>query len=139
MRAPLSPAQFANPAGQLWEEPTGFLRVAWGSQPRTLADTQGLFEQMLRSLQRRGWGRILVDQKGMPPFSTAEQQWVAHEWLPRAVREGGYRFGAVLVSSDVLVRLATAYVTTHVQGLPLVYRSFDSEPEAVRWLSQQPV
>jgi hypothetical protein len=38
----------------------------------------------------------------------------------------------------VLVRLATAYVTTHVQGLPLAYRSFDTETEAVRWLLDQP-
>ncbi|WP_046243895.1 hypothetical protein [Hymenobacter terrenus] len=71
----------------------------------------------------------------MRSFTAAEQQWVAHKWLPRAV-EGGYRRGAVVVSPNVLVRLATAYVTTNVQGLPLVYRSFDSEAEAVRWLLQ---
>lgn len=74
----------------------------------------------------------------MQPFSQSEQHWVAHDWRPRAVREGGYRHGAVLVSPNVLVRLATAYVTSHVQGLPLVYRSFDADADAGRWLPQQP-
>lgn len=129
---------FENTAGQLLADPAGFLRANWSREARKLADTQALFEQMLRSLKQRGWGRILVNQNGMRPFTPAEQQWVAHEWLPRAVREGGYRFGAVLVSPDVLVRLATAYVTTNVHGLPLVYRSFENEAEALRWLQQQP-
>jgi hypothetical protein len=129
---------FTNAAGQLWEDPAGFLRVDWSSKPRGPLDAQNLFAQMLQSLQQRNWSRILIDQTNMQPFTPAEQQWVAHEWLPRAVRESGYRHGAVLVSPDVLVRLATAYVTTSIQGLPLVYRSFDAEAEAVAWLTQQP-
>ncbi|MBO2010237.1 hypothetical protein [Hymenobacter negativus] len=129
---------FKNNAGQLLADPTGFLRTNWGSQARTLAETRDLFINMQRELQRHRWSRILINQVGMAPFSQAEQQWVAHEWLPQAVQAGGYRHGAVLVSHDVLVRLATAYVTTHVQGLPLVYRSFDKDADAVRWLVQQP-
>ena len=129
---------FKNKAGQLLADPAGFLRANWGTQPRILADTRDLFNAMQRQLQVHRWGRILITQVGMAPFTPAEQQWVAHEWLPQAVRAGGYRYGAVVVAHDVLVRLATAYVTTNVQGLPLVYRSFDSEAEAVRWLVQQP-
>jgi hypothetical protein len=138
MKTPALPAHFANAAGQLREDPAGFLRVDWGTRPRSTAEVQELFEQMVRSLQQRGWSRILINQTSMQPFTPAEQRWVAHDWLPRAVRGGGYRHGAVLVSTDVLVRLATAYVTTNVQGLALVYRSFDAEAEAVRWLLQQP-
>lgn len=130
---------FKNNAGQLLADPAGFLRVNWGAQARTEADTRGLFLNIQRELRRHNWSRILINQAGMAPFTQAEQQWVAHEWLPQAVQTGGYRHGAVVVSPDVLVRLATAYVTTHVQGLPLVYRSFDDEAEAVRWLTQQPV
>jgi len=129
---------FKNNAGQLLADPAGFLRANWGTQARNLTDTRNLFLTMQRELQNHRWSRILVNQAGMPPFTTAEQQWIAHEWLPQAVQAGGYRFGAVVVSPDVLVRLATAYVTTHVQGLPLVYRSFDSDADAVRWLLQQP-
>ena len=73
----------------------------------------------------------------MRAFPTAEQQWIAREWLPRAATEGGYRFGAIVLSEDVFTRLATAYVTTSVQGLPLVYRTFTDEAAAVAWLCQQ--
>jgi hypothetical protein len=136
---PLPTLYFQNNAGQLLEDPAGFLRANWSPGPRTLDDTKGLFNYMLRGLQKHGWSRILITQTGMLPFSPAEQQWVAHEWLPRAVSEGGYRHGAIVVSYEVLVRLATAYVTTHLQGLPLVYRSFETDAEAVRWLMKQPV
>jgi hypothetical protein len=140
MRAsPTSPLfQFTNSAGQLREDTAGFLYTYWSPGRRGPNDAQELFEQMLRVLQRRGWSRILVNQVDMQPFSVAEQQWIAREWLPRAVEEGGYRHGAVLVSPNVLVRLATAYVTISVQGLPMIYRSFDTEAAATRWLAQQP-
>ncbi|UOQ97812.1 hypothetical protein MUN81_21620 [Hymenobacter sp. 5317J-9] len=132
------PLLFENTAGQLLADPAGFLRATWGPRPRTLAETQALFNQMLRCLQQQRWSRILINQLRMPPFSPTEQQWIAQSWLPRAVTEGGYRHGAVVVSPDVLVRLATAFVTTSVQGLPLTYRSFGTDAAATAWLSQQP-
>jgi hypothetical protein len=133
-----TPVLFTNSAGHLQADPAGFLRISWGSQPRQLAATQALFEQLLRQLQATGQSRVLINQTQMPPFSPDEQHWITTNWLPRAATEGGYRHGAVLVSPTVLVRLATAYITTYVQGLPLLYRSFDNEAEAVRWLLQQP-
>ena len=132
------PVLFHNAAGQLQEDPAGFLYIRWAAHARTLADTQALFSSMSEALRRRGWGKILINQVEMWPFSPAEQQWVAQEWLPRAVRESGYRYGAVLVSHDAYTRLATAYITTSVGGLPLRYRSFDEEAQARAWLRQQP-
>ncbi|QJX46651.1 hypothetical protein HMJ29_06745 [Hymenobacter taeanensis] len=130
---------FENAAGRLLEDPLGFMQVNWAMQPRTLADVKALFTQMALSLQQRRWGRILVDQSQMPPFSQEEQRWIAEQWLPAAVQSSGYRYGAVVVSQDVFTRLATAYITTHVQGLPLTYRSFETETEARAWLTKQPV
>lgn len=129
---------FENTAGAIWEDPDGFLRVYWSAHPREMEDTRGLFTHIMRGLTRYGWSRVLIRQTGMPAFTIAEQQWVAQQWLPMAVVEGGYRHGAVVVSEDVMVRLATAYVTTQVQGLPLVYRSFGTEEAAATWLRQQP-
>ncbi|MBF9142681.1 hypothetical protein [Hymenobacter properus] len=137
MNRPTPELLFENQAGRLEADAAGFLRTTWSSKRRTLADTQGLFNAMLRGLQQRRWGRILINQIHMMPFTPAEQQWVAADWLPRAVAEGGYRFGAVVVSPDVLVRLATAFVTTNVQGLPLTYRTFDTDAQATQWLGQQ--
>jgi hypothetical protein len=129
---------YANTAGQLLADPAGFLRAHWAAGPRTPADTQALFASIAQALQRRGWGRVLVNQTAMQPFSVAEQQWVAQHWLPLAVQQSGYRHGAVVVSTDAYTRLATAYITTSVGGLPLRYRSFDAEAEAVAWLRRQP-
>jgi hypothetical protein len=129
---------FSNTAGQLLADPARFLRARWSAQPRTLADTQALFTNMALALRQRGWNRILINQVAMRPFSPAEQAWISQEWLPQAVRDSGYRAGAVVVSTDTYTRLATAYITTSVGGLPLRYRSFDTEAEAVAWLVQQP-
>ena len=119
-------------------DPEGFLRAYWTIQPRTLADTQALFTSMSTALAQRDWSRILVNQVSMRPFSAAEQQWVTREWLPQAVQQSGYRYGAVVVSTDIYARLATSLITTNVGGLPLRYRSFDQEADATAWLRQQP-
>jgi len=129
---------FTNAAGRLLADPEGFVRAYWTTQPRTLADTQALFASMSAALAQRGWSRILVNQVSMRPFSPAEQQWVAQEWLPGAVQQSGYRSGAVVLSTDIYARLATSFITTSVGGLPLRYRSFDQEAEALAWLRQQP-
>lgn len=92
---------------------------------------------MMRGLSRNKWSRMLINQVGMAPFSRQEQEWVAQEWLPRAL-EAGYRYGAVVVSTDVMVRLATAYITTQAPASALTYRSFETDSEAVEWLQQQP-
>lgn len=129
---------FENNAGQLLQDPAGFLRINWSTRARTLPELQDFCEHMLLAMQRNRWARALGNQREMTPFSAPEQQWVTQQWLPRMVREGGYRFGALIVSPNVMVRLATAYVTTNVQGLPLVYRSFETETAALQWLLQQP-
>lgn len=125
-------------AGQVYADPAGFVRVHWSSQPRTFAETCAMLTTAASTLARYGWGRVLVDQTNMPPFSPQEQQWITQEWLPAAVTVSGYRIGAVVVSTNVLTRLATAFVTTNFSDLPLRYRSFDTEAEAVAWLLQQP-
>ena len=125
-------------AGQVYADPAGFVRINWSGQSRTFAETQAMLNTAAATLARYGWGRILVDQTHMRPFSPQEQLWVAEEWLPAAVQQSGYRFGAVVVSTNVLTRLATAYVTTSFADLPLRYRSFDDEAAAVAWLLQQP-
>ena len=125
-------------AGQVFADPAGFVRVHWSGQPRTLAETRAMLTTAATTLERYGWGRILTNQTSMLPFSPEEQQWITQEWLPAAVLTSGYRFGAVVVSANVLTRLATAFVTTNFSDLPLRYRSFDGEAEAIAWLLQQP-
>jgi hypothetical protein len=127
-----------NNAGQVIVDPAGFLRLHWHDQPRMFADTCAMFTAAAAGLERYAWGRILINQVNMQPFSPQEQRWISQEWLPDAVRTSGYRFGAVVVATNVLTRLATAFVTASFGDLPLRYRSFDAEQEAIAWLVQQP-
>lgn len=127
-----------NNAGQVIVDPAGFLRLHWSNQPRTFAETCAMFTTAAAALARYEWGRILISQINMRPFSPQEQEWISQQWLPEAVRTSGYRYGAVVVATNVLTRLATAYVTASFADLPLRYRSFDAEQEAITWLLQQP-
>jgi len=137
---PLAPAPtpfFENAAGHILADPAGFVRSYWGPQPRTLADTQAFLGQLTRAMQHYGQARVLSNQTAMIPLTPPEQAWVAQEWLPHAVHQAGYRACAVVLATSLYARLAMAYVTTNVQGLPMRYRSFDSEEAAVAWLLQQ--
>lgn len=98
-----------------------------------------MFEAAARALRQYGWGRILINQVHMVPFTPEEQRWISQEWLPGAVHESGYRAGAVVVATNVLTRLATAYITTSSPETLLRYRSFDLEAAAIEWLLAQPV
>ena len=95
---------------------------------------QALLGHTTRLLARRGDGRLLVDQRLMTPFTPDEQQFVIQEWLPLTILEGGYRYGAVVLAHDVFARLATATVVTAARDLPMTYRYFDNEAEAITWL-----
>jgi hypothetical protein len=128
---------FENAAGRLLVDSAGFLRLHWSAGARTLADTQGLLLHMSQTLPQYGWHRVLANQVEMLAFSADEQAWVTQQWLAQAVASG-YRTCAILVAANTFARLATAYITTNVQGLPMRYRSFDLEAEAVAWLLQQP-
>jgi len=141
MKAPVKQAPtllFENAAGRVLADAAGFLRLVWSAQPRQLADTQGLFGAVSQGLRQRGWGRVLADQTHLPPFSPDEQRWISQDWLPGDGQASGYRHGAILVSSNVLSRLATAYITSGLHASGLRYRSFDDEPTAVAWLLCQP-
>jgi hypothetical protein len=128
---------FENAAGRVVADPAGFVRSQWGPQPRTLADTQALLHHLSRAMQHYGQHTVLSDQQAMQPFSASEQAWVSEHWLPQAVHETGYRICAVVLATNLYARLAMAFVTTSVKGLPMRYRSFDNEADAKAWLLQQ--
>ncbi len=73
----------------------------------------------------------------MMPIPPPEQEWLLHEWLPRALRDGGYRYAAVLPSHEVFARLASTNVSMRVMTPYPVYRWFDNEGSALEWLRQQ--
>lgn len=128
---------FENSVGRLWEEPAGYLRLEYKPGPRGEVEFRALLTHTAQALTRHHWKCVLVDQRHMIPFVISEQTWMTHEWLPRAVHESGYRYGAVLVANNVFARLAMTQVVLGTRDLPHSYRSFEHEAEATAWLLAQ--
>ncbi|WP_303312627.1 hypothetical protein [Hymenobacter sp. BT730] len=127
---------YDHPAAELRTDPTGFIRLTWKPHRRTLAEFQLVMEQFLRLLARQGTGLALIDQRQMPALIPAEQDWTLSDWLPRATRQAGYRYGAVLPADDVIARLATTNILMQAPDWP-VYRLFAEELVAIDWLQRQ--
>ncbi|MEJ7660049.1 MAG: hypothetical protein WKG07_10735 [Hymenobacter sp.] len=137
LTAPAPTLVFENAAGRIEADPAGFMRSCWVPGPRTLASTQALLHSLSQGMRRYGRPWVLINQIEMMPFTPEEQAWITQDWLPAAVREAGYRAGAVVLATDIYSRLATAFVTTNVHGLPIRYRSFEEEGPAIAWLLKQ--
>ena len=56
------------------------------------------------------------------------------EWLPQAVSESGYRFGAVQVAQNGFARLTRTQLMMATRELTHSYRTFEIEETAVAWL-----
>ncbi|RPD44159.1 hypothetical protein DNI29_22445 [Hymenobacter sediminis] len=128
---------YENAVGRAVDDPLGFARLTYQPGLREPDTFSSLLGHVTRLLARRGDGGLLVDQRRMSPFTAAEQRLVIEQWLPRAVAEGGYRFGAVILAEDAFARLATRTVTTAVREMPMRYQYFEQEADAITWLLQQ--
>ena len=134
MAKPTRSLYFENSAGRIWEEPEGYLRLQYFPGPREAVQFRALLTHTSRAMSRRQWSKALVDQRDMAPFNPTEQEWMTHEWLPHAVNEHGYRYGAILVAHNVFARLAMNQFIMASRDLPHTYRTFETEEEATTWL-----
>jgi hypothetical protein len=128
---------FKNSVGCLWEEPEAYLRLEYDPGPREEVQFRALLTHVRQAMQRRSWSRLLVNQQKMSPFTPSEESWMMNDWLPQAVRENGYRYGAVVVAHDVFARLAMTGIVMTSRKLGHTYRNFEHEREAVDWLLTQ--
>jgi hypothetical protein len=134
MQKPSRSLYFENSIGRIWEEPDNYLRLEYRPGVRDAVQFRALLTHTAQALARQGWSKILVDQRNMTPFSPNERDWMTDEWLPRAVNEHGYRYGAVLVARDVFARLAMNQFVMATRNLPHTYRTFEDEEAALAWL-----
>ena len=128
---------FKNSIGCIWEEPQDFLRLDYYPGPREEGQFRALLTHVRQAMQRRHWDRLLVNQQDMSAFTPTEESWMVNEWLPLAVRENGYRYGAVVVAHDVFARLAMGSIISTSRKLGHLYRNFEGESEAIAWLLAQ--
>ncbi|RZK15584.1 MAG: hypothetical protein EOO56_22535 [Hymenobacter sp.] len=128
---------FKNNAGCIWEESQGYVRLEYTPGIREEAQFRALLTHARQALHRRGWGKMLINQEQMSGFNPSEESWIVNEWLPLAVKEDGYRYGALIVAHNVFARLATANLVLTSRQLGHVYRNFEHDAEAVAWLLKQ--
>ncbi|UOQ97795.1 hypothetical protein MUN81_21530 [Hymenobacter sp. 5317J-9] len=128
---------FENSIGRIWEEPEGYVRLEYRAGVREPVQFRAMLTHLAQAMGRHRWSKALIDQREMTPFTPAELDWMANEWLPSAVRECGYRYGAALVAHDVFARLAMNQLVMASRGLAHTYRTFESEADAVAWLLGQ--
>ena len=125
---------FENGIGCIWEVPEGYLRLEYRPGPLEDVQFRALLRHTAHALSRRQWSKVLVDQRAMDPFNPTEQAWMSTEWLPQAVGESGYRFGAVLVAQNGFARLTRTQLIMATRELTHSYRTFETEETAVAWL-----
>ncbi len=125
---------FKNSIGCIWEEPQAYLRLDYYPGPREEVQFRALLTHVRQAMHRRGWSRLLINQQQMSAFTATEESWMTNEWLPQAVHENGYRYGAIIVAHDVFARLAMNSLLLTSRKLGHLYRNFEVETEAVSWL-----
>jgi hypothetical protein len=128
---------FKNSAGCLWEEPAAYIRLDYYAGVRSETQFQALLTHAQQAMKRHGWTRMLVNQQAMSAFTPTEESWMINDWLPRAVRDAGYRYGAVVVAHNVFARLAMTGLVMTSRKLGHLYRNFEHEPDAITWLLEQ--
>jgi hypothetical protein len=128
---------FKNNAGCVWEEPKNYLRLDYYPGIRSETQFQALLTHAQQAMKRHGWSKMLVNQQEMSALTAGEETWMVNEWLPRAVQDAGYRYGAVVVAHNVFARLAMTSVVMTSRKLGHLYRSFEHENEAIDWLLRQ--
>lgn len=137
MQKPANRLYFENAVGRVEEDKAGFVRLVYYQGLRKAETWHGLMQHTKHLLARQGHGLLLVDQQLMAPFSLPEQAWLVEQWLPRAIVEGGYRYGAVVQAHDAFARLAMETIRTQARDLHLTYRYFSEEAGAITWLLTQ--
>ncbi len=125
---------FENSAGRIWEEAEAYLRLEYKAGSRDAVQFRAILTHLMQAMSRNRWSRAMIDQRLMASYTPAERTWMSDEWLPRAVHEHGYRYGAALVAQDVFARLAMNQFVLANRSLPHTYRSFETEETALAWL-----
>jgi hypothetical protein len=128
---------FENAAGRLAEHPDGYAIFQYHPGLRKLSDLQALLTHTAALLRRRGWHKLLGDQRRMSPFTAQERALILDSWLTGSTMPKGV-YAAVILAEDVFARLAASQVITETQEAAITYRLFDTEAAAAAWLRQLP-
>lgn len=127
---------FENAVGRLSEHPNGYALVQYKAGSRVLSDFQSFHTHLGHLLRRRGWFKMLADQRQMAPFTEEEQSWIQDQWLAESQAIDHDMVAAVLLPDDVFARLSANQVINDAREGALAYHVFLDEMEAALWLSR---
>jgi hypothetical protein len=129
---------FENPVGRISEHAAGYALVQYQPGKRVFSEFQALLTHLGHLLQRRGWHKVLTDQRVMTPFTEPEQTWIREQWMSPALGQRPQTLVAVLLPHDVYARLASNLVMQDAREGALTYHIFEEEAAAGAWLQQAP-
>ncbi|UOR03672.1 hypothetical protein MUN82_12005 [Hymenobacter aerilatus] len=124
---------YQNEAGRLLYNTIGYVHLAWSAERITQTALEAFYEQVLALLLRTGASKILSEHGGRRPLSAEAQQWIATNWVPRAIAEAGFGFCAIVEGEDPVHRLATQSIIS-ISPNQLLYKRFSLMSEADAWL-----
>lgn len=126
---------FHNPLASVIEHPGQYIRVSWQAVPTFSTKLREVYEHVLRLLKESRLERVLCDHHCMTAIMPEDQEWLIKDWFPRAAREGGYRYCAIIESQDVYNRLGTNRVVQLLRGTsPINVSYFADTAAAEQWL-----
>ncbi|WP_139921886.1 hypothetical protein [Hymenobacter sp. DG01] len=131
------PLYYENPIGRLYEHPDGYVVVDYNAGQRQFNTFQAFLNHLENLLKRRGWNKMLANQRLLTPFSPEESHWIREQWLTVSHALQREMIAAVLLPQDVFARLSMSNLMQGVQreGV-LVYRVFNDAQQAAAWLGQ---
>lgn len=138
MAAPDLLIYFENPVGYILEHPAGYAVVQYKPGERRFDEFRAFLTHVGELLRRRGWHRLLGDQRHMARFTPDESAWVQQHWLsPHSGRPEGL-LTAILLPRDAFASLAVSQALMEAKVSVLTYRFFDEDetPAAEAWLRQ---
>ena len=127
---------FENPVARLSEHRDGYALVQYKPGKRGFADFQALLTHLSHLLRRRGWDKVLSDQRALAPFTEQEQAYIRARWQETAPGSHHERLVAALLPHDVYARLSAHLVINDAHEGDVTYHIFEDEVAAGMWLRQ---
>lgn len=128
---------FANAVGVVDYIPGRYIYLHWSGAPMSSLELRSLYVHARNLLEREHLCCILADHRAMPEaFTTADQHWLLHTWLPQAIADTDYSHCAVLPAPNPAHRLHTPPVVEELRQ-HIAVNLFQDLDHADSWLQAQ--
>ncbi|MEM9828987.1 MAG: STAS/SEC14 domain-containing protein [Bacteroidota bacterium] len=113
-----------------YDEANGWLYTRWIGD-LTVEDVETGGEKMLEQVKEKSCQKVLNDNRDVIGSWDEANEWIAQNWMPRALAAGLKKFAHV-ISPDIFSALSAEEMITQVNGFEM--RIFEDEEEAKSWL-----